>query len=228
MRTQVERVQVDVHDIYEEARASMLRPERRHWPLALVTMLAALSLGAAVGWAIALHGPIPTGPLSLAPLAGDPAKAPVAVALKAQEPARLLMAATRDAGPAQVAAAARLIADETAATGAVWPIILHRAGDNRFYADLSLDGHLINILVDPALRVSRLTPTALPADNPAATTEWQAEEVVLEHLRLPPTRFVVSLDPEAEAAIGADLLARHFVVEEQFDRLRLVPRQSGS
>lgn len=220
MRSQVHRFQVDVHDIYEDARASMVRPPRRRWPMALLTTTAAIVLGAAVGWMIADHAPTAKAPEPLARievgLSTGPANRPIA--LEASEPAVRQLAADEAGSPT---------------VGDGWPIVLHRAGDGRFYADLSLDGHLVNILVDPGSRVSLLTrahlpPGALPANTLPEDAEWQAVEVFLEHLRLPPTRFPVSDGPTVEATIGADLLARHFIVEEEFDRLRLVPRQSGS
>ena len=54
----------------------------------------------------------------------------------------------------------------------------------------------------------------------------EATDVVLEHLRLPASRFVLSNDPAAESVIGSDLLDPFFSIEERFDRLRLVPRSS--
>lgn len=220
MRSQVHRFQVDVHDIYEDARASMVRPPRRRWPMALLTTTAAIVLGAAVGWMIADHAPTAKAPEPLTRievgLSTGPANRPIA--LEASEPAVRQLAADEAGAPT---------------VGDGWPIVLHRAGDGRFYADLSLDGHVATILVDPGSRVSLLTPAVLPADALTGETlpdgaEWQAVEVMLEHLRLPPTRFLVSDAATVEAAIGADLLARHFIVEEQFDRLRLVPRQRGA
>lgn len=240
MRSQVHRFQVDVHDIYADARASMVQPPRRRWPMALLTTTAAVVLGATVGWMIAdaEHVPAAGTPASLAPidvgLSAGPANRPVS--LQASEPAARKMPAGRvDGQPSRFAGAGQHAADAAGAptASAGWPIVLHRAGDGRFYADLSLEGHLVNILVDPGARTSLLTPAflpsgALPAGSLPEGAEWQAVEVILEHLRLSPTRFPVSDEPTAEATIGADLLARHFIVEEQFDRLRLVPRQGGS
>lgn len=238
MRSQVHRFQVDVHDIYDGARASIVRPPRRRWPMALLTTAAAIAFGAAVGWMIAERDATPAAPPSLARievgLTGGPVERPAF--LEASEPVARPMPADRgDGQPLSIAGARQLAADTAGApkVGAEWPIVLHRAGDGRFYADLSLDGHLVNILVDPSSRVSLLTPAllppgALPADALPDGAEWQAVDVILEHLRLPPTRFPVKVGPTVEAAIGADLLVRHFIVEELFDRLRLVPRQGGS
>jgi hypothetical protein len=105
-----------------------------------------------------------------------------------------------------------------------WPITLHRAGDGQFYADLSLDGHIVNGRIDPGQAQTTLRSTDLPADAGNGGALWPLDEIVLEHLRLPPTEVTVSDDPAAETVIGDDLLGRYFVIEEAFDRLRLIPR----
>ena len=90
---------------------------------------------------------------------------PGIAALQATEPVARPLAVARIAGRTPAAARVwRLVTGETVAprAGAGWPIVLHRAVDGRFYADLTLDDHLVNILVDPASPVSRLTP-AVPA-----------------------------------------------------------------
>jgi hypothetical protein len=236
MRSGVNRFSVEVRDIYGDARSSVTAPGRRRWPLALLTTTAAIAIGAAVGWmmAVGISAPtsIPTAAGAEGGLSAEPRHS--IAALQATEPVARPSAVVRIAG--RTPAAARiwhLVTGEAVAPRAVagWPIVLHRAGDGRFYTDLTLDGHLVNILVDPASPVSRLMPALLPdgilpTDAAMNGGEGEALEVILEHLRLPPTRFSIS-DETLEAVIGADLLARHFIVEEQFDRLRLVPRSAG-
>lgn len=233
MRSQVQRFPVDVHDIYEEARSSVGGPARARWPMMLLTTTAAVALGAAVGWLLTAEpstAPRPDTP-SPAAQAGAAAEAPGNPLLQAAEPAARLLAAVREAGALLRPSGKAQLAAGPSPAAAGWPIVLQRAGDGRFYADLSLDGHLVNIMVEPAVRLSRLTPAvlppeALPLDRATTGIDWLADEVVLEHRRLPPTRFALTDEPAAEAVIGADLLARHFMVEEQRDRLRLLPRQS--
>ena len=197
--------------------------------MALLTTAAAIVIGATAGWMVADPGRVPTLPWQIGSVTSEqPGDFP---ALSASEPQGRSLPVARADGPSLVTLAARHLAGDTGTSqpaGAVWPIVLHRAGDGRFYADLSLDGHLITILVDPAAPASRLTPAELPLAAKVSAGDWQATEVLLEHLRLPPTGFPVVDAPGAEAAIGADLLTRHFLVEEQADRLRLVPRQGQS
>ena len=237
MRSEVHRFSVELHDIYGDARASITAPGRRRWPLALLTTTAAIAIGAAVGWMMADDTSSPTRIPSAAGAEGglSAEPRPGIAALQATEPVARPLAVARIAGRTPAAARVwRLVTGETVAprASAGWPIVLHRAGDGRFYADLTLDDHLVNILVDPASPVSRLTPAVLPdgilpADAAMNGSEWEAVEVILEHVRLPPTRFWIGDQPTSEAVIGADLLSPHFLVEEQFDRLRLVPRSAG-
>lgn len=232
MRSQVQPFPVDVHDIYEDARASMTsRPHRSSSIVWGLTGLAVL-VGAGLGSYLAAWS------------ASDAAVQQV-TANAATEPA------TPDANAGEARTELRRVADgfaqtavETAvetATGWLrrdrlgtapaqplgadaWPIVLHRAGDGQFYADLSLDGHIVNGRVDPAQPRTTLRSSDLPADAVRGGPDWQVDEVVLEHLRLPAARFAVSDDPAAETVIGDDLLGRFFTIEERFDRLRLVPR----
>jgi hypothetical protein len=227
MRSQVQRFPVDVHDIYEDARASMALTRRRRWPMALLTTTAALALGAAVGWLMvpAVSEPILQPPASIGQ--GDPAMAADARAATAASPAAATGAEGARSSTARAGWIAGFAPAATPEASARWPVILHRAGDGRFYADLSLDGHLVNVEADPSREATRLTITDLPPDAVPMAGAWEATLVVLEHHRLPAMRFAVADEPEVAAVIGADVLARHFMVEEQRDRLRLVPRQAG-
>lgn len=226
MRSPVQSFPVDVNDIYEDARASMRSPRRSNWPKVWGLTAAAVCLGATFGWYLGIEPAVePSAPgieaataSLLAPIATSGVRADAAV-----EPP----AAT---GTAIDAATAWLRRDQlgTAPTRPVaadaWPITLHRAGDGRFYADLSLDGHIVNSRIDPSLTRSTLRSSDLPGGATLDGAAWQASDVVLEHLRLPATRFLVTADPTEETVIGNDLLAPFFTIEERIDRLRLVPR----
>jgi hypothetical protein len=211
MRSQVQRFPVDVHDIYEDARASMTSSPRRRWPMALLTTTAAIALGAAVGW-------------MLVPELPGPAQRPAVTFDRSASATDRKAHPTDTASPAGVAVPLTAPAADSSTT---WPVILHRAGDGRFYADLGLDGHVLNVEADPRRAATRLTLADLPAGAVPTADAWEATTVVLEHHRLPATRFTLAREPEATAVLGADLLARHFVVEEQRDRLRLVPRRAA-
>jgi|GEM_PF-3429387 len=228
MRTPVQPFPVDVHDIYEDARASMnSRPQRSSSTLWALTALATL-IGAGLGWYLALEtetgearrnivSPAADTRVTTAPNAGD---------------TRTMIQLIGDAGSeAAVETATGLLrrdrlgtAPAEALAADAWPIVLHRAGDGQFYADLSLDGYIVNGRIDPARPRTTLRSADLPADAGRGTAVWQVEEVILEHLRLPAAGVAVSDDPAAETVIGDDLLGRFFTIEEYFDRLRLVPR----
>lgn len=228
MRSPVQPFPVNVHDIYEDARASMnSRPQPGSSVMWGLTALAVL-LGAGLGWYLTTRS------------APEATARHVAVAAAA-DPAIL------EPGAAEARTSFRLAADTVADNtidtvtdwlrrdrlgtapaqpldGNAWPLTLHRAGDGQFYADLSLDGHIVNGRVDPGQPRTTLRLTDLPADAVLGGQSWQVNEVVLEHLRLPAAQLAVSDDPAAETVIGDDLLGRFFTIEEHFDRLRLVPR----
>jgi hypothetical protein len=239
MRNPVQSFPVDLHDIYEDARASMKTSQRRAWPAVWGLTTAAVLLGAGLGWYLAADraaGPAMPQPLvdiatttavdepyqaaagdTIEAAAGSAALAAGEAVIETSMQSTLELAAgwLRD-GAAQVASV----------NGNAWPVILHRAGDGEFYADLSLDGHIVNCRIDLGSSRSTLRLDDLPAGAAAAGELLEASDVVLEHLRLPASRFAVSDDPAAESVIGSDLLGPSFTVEERVDRLRLVPRTS--
>jgi hypothetical protein len=226
MRSPVQSFPVDVNDIYEDARASIRSSQRGSRPKVWGLTAIAVCLGAMVGWYLAI----------------DPAVEPAAPGIEAATVGQLAPITTSDAqtvaaverptatGSAIDAATQWLRLDQFDSTPArplgadAWPITLHRAGDGQFYADLSLDGHIVNGRIDPGRARSTLRSGDLPGGVTLGGAEWQVSDVVLEHLRLPATRFVVTADPTAETVIGNDLLAPFFTIEERIDRLRLVPR----
>jgi hypothetical protein len=214
MRNPVQSFPVDLHDIYEDARASMKTSPRRAWPAVWGLTTVAVLLGAGIGWYLGVDRA--AGPAMLQPLAS------IATATVVDEPEQ---AAASDT----IEAAAGWLRDGAPAAqgdGNAWPVILHRAGDGEFYADLSLDGHIVNCRIDLGSNRSTLRLDDLPAGVASAGELLEASVVVLEHLRLPASRFVVSDDPAAESVIGSDLLGPSVTVEERVDRLRLVPRTS--
>ena len=228
MRSPVQSFPVDVNDIYEDARASMQLPRRSSWPKVWGLTAAAACLGAGFGWYLAIEpAGEPSAPGIEAATASriDPIETGGVQADAAVEPR-----AATDAGTAIDAATGWLRFDQprtgpTRPLGAdAWPITLHRAGDGQFYADLSLDGHIVNSRIDPSRAHSTLRSSDLPGGATFSGAQWQPSDVVLEHLRLPVRRFSVTADPAAETAIGSDLLAPIFTIEERIDRLRLVPR----
>jgi hypothetical protein len=176
--------------------------------MSLLSTLAAMTIGGGLGWYVTSE-PLPL-PEPGSEMSRSFAKSNVS-ALFAERGRSVEQFDAKEVPPGQIA-------------GPAWPIVLHRAGDGRFYADLMLDGRIVNILVDPEAPLSQLTMALLPPGAKPSLDGWLATEVVLEHLRLPATRFAVSDDPNAEAVLGADLLSRHFTIDEAFDRLRLAPR----
>ncbi len=212
MRSPVQSFPVNVHDIYDDARASMKSPRRPRSSTAWGLTAVAALLGAGLGWYIA------------AAPAGGPAVERVAVDSQGDitvAPATAAgdEAATGFLGPNSLGAAVAQPLDANA-----WPITLHRAGDGQFYADLSLDGHIVNGRIDPERARSTLRAADLPDHAMRGGLDWPVRDVVLEHLRLPSASFLVNDDPATESVIGSDLLQRFFTIEEGVDRLRLVPR----
>jgi hypothetical protein len=228
MRSQVQPFPVDVHDIYENARASMTsRPHRSSSIVWGLTALAVL-VGAGLGWYLAAWSASAAAVQRLAAPAAIERTTPDTNAGEARTEVRLVADGLTET--AIETATGWLRRDRLGTAPAqplgadAWPIVLHRAGDGQFYADLSLDGHIVNGRIDPEQPRTTLRSSDLPAEAVRGVPGWQVDEVVLEHLRLPATRFAVSDDPAAESVIGADLLGRFFTIEERFDRLRLVPR----
>lgn len=212
MRSPVQSFPVKVQDVYANARASVPRsPRRKAWPMPLLSTLAAMAIGGGLGWYLTAEPFRSTEP-GIGALSSF-AEPHVSALLAGSGPGLELQGAS-DAPPLEVAARA-------------WPIVLHRAGDGRFYADLKLDGHIVNILVDPGAPRSLLSAALLPPGAEPSPDGWLATEVILEHHRLPAIRFAVSDDPTVEAVLGADLLSRHFTIDEAFDRLRLAPRTNA-
>ncbi len=239
MRNPVQSFPVELHDIYEDARASMKTPERRIWPAVWGLTTLAVLLGAGLGWYLAIDRA--AGPAMLQPIAS------IATATGVGEPRQAAGGDTIEAAAGSAALASAEATIETSmqrtldmaaswlrggavpvapGDGNAWPIILHRAGDGEFYADLSLDGHIVNCRIDLGSNRSTLRLDDLPAGVASGGELLEASDVVLEHLRLPASRFVVSDDPAAESMIGSDLLGPSFTIEERVDRLRLVPRTS--
>jgi hypothetical protein len=227
MRNQVQSFPVDLHDIYEDARASMKTSRPRGWStLWGLTAVAAL-VGAGLGWYLAIEQGV--GPAGLGPVVAvaDPALE-IAMSGAAAGDTVEAAAGTRSA-PIDTAAGwlrhDRLTASPVLPLAAnAWPIILHRAGDGQFYADLALGGHIVNCRIDPGLASSTLRRSDLPDNVALDGTLLEATDAVLEHLRLPTIRLLVSDDPTAETVLGGDLLGRFFTIEEGVDRLRLAPR----
>jgi hypothetical protein len=178
-----------------------------------LSTIAAVVIGGGLGWYLTLEPPQLPAPAPASGASSSLAE-PRVSAFFADAGKSLEQFGTSEAPSAEAAARA-------------WPIVLHRAGDGRFYADLTLDGHIVNILVDPKAPQSRLSMQMLPPGAASSRDGWLAREVILEHYRLPATRFAVSDDPTLEAVLGADLLRRHFTIDEAFDRLQLAPRTSA-
>jgi hypothetical protein len=209
MRSRVQPFPVKVQDSNANARSSVGSIPRSRAAMPWLTTLAAMALGGFVGWFITLdEGDTPAR--QSASSVGQ-AVAPHAVAEA--------LSAVRD-GVGQVR---RAVDGRPAVPTHHWPIVLNRAGDGRFYADLTLDGHIVTILIDPTASRSLLSASMLPPSAVAENNVWLATDIVLEHFRLPQTAFRVSRDPDVESVLGADLLRRHFTVDETFDRLRLAP-----
>ncbi len=103
-----------------------------------------------------------------------------------------------------------------------WPVILQRAGDGAFYADIRVSGTAFHARIDPEGSDARLAAIALPASAVVENGQWHAAEVELQHLRLPPVTFHVAAEP-AETVLGVAGLAPAIAVEATPDRLRLVP-----
>lgn len=212
MRSPVQTFPVKLQDVYANARASVPRSRpQKAWSMPLLSTLAAMAIGGGLGWYLTSE------PLPLP----EPGSGALSSFAEPHVSARL---ADRGQNLEQHGASA---APPVEVAGRAWPIVLHRAGDGRFYADLTLDGHIVNILVDPRAPRSWLSMALLPQGAEPSPDGWLATEVVLEHYRLPPTRFAVSEDPTVEAVLGADLLSHHFAVDEAFDRLRLAPRTNA-
>ena len=212
MRSPVQTFAVEVQDIYANARISVPRSTRQKaWTMPLLSTLAAMAVGGGLGWYLTAE------PTQL-PEPGSGALSSFA------EPHISALFDGAGKGLEQLRASELAPVD---VTGRAWPIVLHRAGDGRFYADLTLDGHIVNILVDPSAPRSRLSPSLLPPNAELRPGGWLATDVILEHFRLPATRFAVSDDPTLEAVLGADFLSRHFTIEEAFDRLQLAPRTNA-
>jgi len=214
MRSPVQSFPVKLQDVYANARTSLPPPPRsRGWFMPVLSTLAAMAIGAGVGWYLTIAAPQLSGPEP----GGRPSSSMV-------EPRVASFFTDASKQLERVGTSGGLYAE---ATARAWPIVLHRAGDGRFYADLTLDGHIVNILVDPATARSRLTAELLPPGAEPKHGDWLAKDVVLEHHRLPATLFPVSEDPTLEAVLGADLLRPNFEIDETFDRLQLVPRKSA-
>ena len=229
MHNRVQSFPVELHDIYEDARASMRTPRRRGWPKVWGLTTVAALLGAGLGWYLAIDRAVVPTALEASTTVGAKAGASVAEVGNSVEAA----AGTSASGVTTIETAAawlrhdRLEAAPTRPLDAnAWPITLHRAGDGQFYADLSIGDHIINCRIDPDLALSTLRLSDLPGGATLGSGHWEATDVALEHLRLPMIRFMVSDDPAAETVIGGDLLARFFTIEERIDRLRLAPRAS--
>jgi hypothetical protein len=228
MRSPVQPFPVDLHDIYEDARASMTsRPHRSSSITWGLTALAVL-VGAGLGWYLATGS---TRDATLERMAASAAHEGTTIATNAGDAGvEVRLVADGIAEDATEAATGWLRLDRLGIAPAqpldanAWPITLHRAGDGQFYADLSLDGHIVNGRIATEQPRTTLRSTDLPAGAGRGGSGWQVEEVVLEHLRLPAALFAVSEEPDAETIIGNDLLGRFFTIEERFDRLRLVPR----
>lgn len=231
MRNDVQRFPIRLRDPYADARASMAGGGRRG-PMALwLSTLAALLLGAAVGWQLLQRSSwqaAATAPLAIASSMGRlPAIAmpePAARLIKdeaANDGAWPDYFATIEPGDADNGAALRQ--SPAAADRRAWPIILHRAADGRFYADLLIDAAIVNVHVDPRAPRTRLGRRDLPLDLPVDADGLLTGRVLLEHHRVPARSLPVDGDPRATSIIGADLLERHFAVEESRERLRLAP-----
>ncbi len=104
--------------------------------------------------------------------------------------------------------------------GAGWPVILHRAGDGAFHADILAAGHEVHVRVDPAGTSSRLAEVDLPTGAVVEAGRWTSAEVELQHLRLPEVSFEI-VGSSAEAVLGVAGLEPAVEVEESADRLRL-------
>lgn len=232
MRNPVDRVEIDLRDPYEDARRSLTRPGRGRavgWLLTMTSLLA----GCAIGWQVA-------GRPDLLALASKPAGAsasPAWLLPDGMDPARIEpgnpLGEVGRSGPPPYAdprpeAAGPFAPAQAPASLApaanTWPIVLHRAGDGRFYADLLLDGRVVTARIDPTAAQSHIAGRDLPAT--VGGGYWQAQTVALEHLRLPAERFAIDGTATAETVIGRDLLDRFFTLEEGRDRLGL-HRQGG-
>lgn len=202
MHNQVQSFPVNLRDFHAEAKASVTR--RRSGRMTVwLSLLAALALGCGIG-------------ASLLP------------ATDARPHAATNSSPTPGAGPASSGGLraywSGLLASAPAASGhKAWPVILNRAGDGRFHADLAIAEGIVNLPVDPKTPRTRLRRTDLPAAALVQDGMLDAGGIVLEHVRLPALRLPVDDDPGGESVIGADLLERSFTIEQNGERLRLVP-----
>lgn len=103
-----------------------------------------------------------------------------------------------------------------------WPVILQRASDGAFYAEILVSGAAVHARIDPEGSDARLAAAALPAGAVVENDRWHTADVELQHLRLPPITFHVAGAP-AETVLGMAGLAPAIEVEATPDRLRVAP-----
>ncbi len=207
-----ERFDVKLHDPIGAARVgSGLCGSPRFGPTWLLLPMA-LALGLAAAWLVHLGRPV-----------GEPGRvasefaAPGAAA--AIEPAHGSDSTTSWLGdflPAAITGA------RPAGPRAGWPVILHRAGDGAFYADILVAGASVHTRIDPEGSEAWLAAADLPAGAVVEDDRWHAAEVELQHLRLPGVTFRIVGEP-ASTVLGMAGLAPAIEVETTPDRLRLMP-----
>lgn len=223
MRSSVHRVEIDLQDPYEIARRGMMSrsPSRA---IGWILTVAALTVGCILGWTASRsleQTASPAAAFGIGALVdgsiqpGNP--------IGSNDPASQAPFVDPRPDAANPYDRPDGVAVQSLSEKA-WPIVLHRAGDGEFYADMLLDNRIVTVRIDPTQAPSRLAREDLPLAAAGAMAEWQATDVVLEHLRLPPRRFAVVDGDNTESIIGSDLLDRYFTIDEQRDQLRLSPR----
>lgn len=117
---------------------------------------------------------------------------------------------------------AAVMGSRPAGRSAGWPVVLHRAGDGAFYADIIVAGQAIHARIDPASAEAQLAAADLPTGAVVEDGSWPGAAVELQHLRLPDVTFRI-VDQPAETVLGLAGLGASVEVEESVDRLRLLP-----
>ncbi len=209
MHRPVERFSVNLRDPIGETRAGVGLPSRSGPHPFLLLLPVALVLGMTLALLLGLDRP----PARTVPLA---AERPDAAGLGEIEPAAGgdAMDWFGDFLPAV------LSGSRSGGRSTGWPVILHRAGDGAFYADIMAGGNAAHLRVDPTGTASRLAEEDLPRGTVLKAGNWSGVEVELQHLRLPAVTFEIVEKP-AEAVLGIAGLEPALDVEETLQRLRL-------
>ncbi|HRY24998.1 MAG: hypothetical protein H6852_02525 [Geminicoccaceae bacterium] len=207
-----ERFAVKLHDPIGAARAEAGRRAAAACRPAWLLLPMALVLGLTAAWLAQLGRPA----VETSRMAGEPSTP--------GRPAEIEPALGGDsaAGWLGDVLPASLLGTRPAGRDAGWPVVLHRAGDGAFYADILVAGAALHARIDPTGAEARLAAADLPAGAVVEDERWLAAAVELQHLRLPEVAFRI-VDAPTEAVLGMAGLKAAVEVEESPDRLRLVP-----